>query len=218
VENRVLRSDDEPAEEIRRAWKAIAGDGHGDIVDDLLARHGEPHRRYHTAEHVMWVLRHVRGLAPAADAAEQIDLHVLIAAALFHDAVYDPRSETNEADSAALAADRLARLGWSPERLGAVVALVLATAGHSATNAAEAVLLDADLAVLGGSPAQYQSYSAAVRGEYEHVHDGHWRIGRAAVLRQFLSRERIYATVEMASEREQRARQNLLEELRALGG
>jgi len=72
--------------------------------------------------------------------------------------------------------------------------------------------------VLGGTPAQYQLYSAAVRGEYGHVPDGHWRIGRAAFLRHFLNRDRIFATVEMASEREHWARQNLLEELRTLGG
>lgn len=212
---------DDPAAEIRRAWKALAGAGQDAAVEDLLARQAEPHRRYHTAAHVMWVLRHVDDLLAAgdhSDSGQPIDRDVLIAAALFHDAIYDPGSTTNEADSARLAVSRLRSLGWSDGRLGEVGELIEATAGHTASTAAACILLDADLAVLGADPDDYRDYVAGVRFEYSHVPEEQWRVGRAAVVRGFLERPNIFATPWMAARREQRARSNLAAEMRTLAG
>src|SRR6478735_12412048 len=83
---RTLASVSSPEAALRRCWHGLGGDD-GAVLDDLLARHREPHRRYHTAVHVMWVLRHVDELL-----TEEIDAPAVRAAALFHDAVYDPRS------------------------------------------------------------------------------------------------------------------------------
>jgi predicted metal-dependent HD superfamily phosphohydrolase len=202
---------DDAQPEIWSAWRSLAGDGHDDVAAELLTRHAEPHRRYHTAEHVMWVLRHVRWLL-----TDDLDRDAIIAAALFHDAIYDPHSATNEADSAELAVDRLRLLGWSNARLGDVAALINATAGHEATGTATAVLLDADLAVLGTQPDDYAEYVAGVRYEYGHVPDEQWRVGRAAVLRTFVDRPRIYATATMFEAREAQARLNLTSEIDSL--
>lgn len=212
--------------EIRLAWRRVAAadpdddrvDVAEEILDDLLARLAEPHRRYHTAEHVMWVLRHADALAMSADQAEPLDRDVITVAALFHDVIYDPRSATNEADSAAFAVAQMAKLGWGSGRCHEVSALILATAGHEASSPEAAVLLDADLAVLGGSPPDYRAYVAAVRAEYAHVGDEAWRAGRAVVLRTFVDRPRIFVTTAMALQREGQARKNLLAELDALCG
>ena len=184
-------------------------------MTELLARHAEPHRRYHTAEHVMWVLRNVDRLL-ADDLDSKLDHDAIRAAALFHDAIYEPLSATNEADSADLAVHRLRPLGWSDARLDAVATLINATAGHEATSRAAAVLLDADLAVLGGEPDDYAAYVAGVRFEYGHVPDEQWRVGRTAALRMFLDRPRIYATAAMFAAREARARHNITAEIAAL--
>ena len=53
----------QPETEIRRAWRHIAGPDHDGYVDALLVRYAEPHRRYHTATHIMFVLRHVHDVA-----------------------------------------------------------------------------------------------------------------------------------------------------------
>jgi predicted metal-dependent HD superfamily phosphohydrolase len=196
-------------DEIRRAWEAVAP-SHGDVVERLIGRHREPHRRYHTVEHVATVVRHLRATATDPPAPE------LVAAALYHDAVYDPRSSTNEADSARLAVTELGRIGWDADRCAVVARLVEATARHDARDALEAALLDADLAILGAAPATYDRYAADVRDEYAHVTDDDWRIGRAAVLRSFLARPAIYATEVMRGTREAQARANLRRELDAL--
>ena len=78
------------------------------------------------------------------------------------------------------------------------------------------MLFDADLAILGSSPAEYQAYVTGVRAEYAHVDDAGWRSGRATVLRTFLDRQQIYVTPTMRAARERRARANLAAELAAL--
>jgi predicted metal-dependent HD superfamily phosphohydrolase len=208
-----------PEVELGRVWRRLVGVDAGRAgeaaLDELLARHRQPHRRYHTATHVMWVLRHVDDLAATNT---PVDLDAVRAAALFHDAVYDPRSTTNEHDSAGLARRVLADCGWEPARVDRVAALIELTAGHVApdTDLGADILLDADLAILGAEPAEYRAYVTGVRAEYAHVDDDAWRVGRAAVLRSFLDRPAIYRTTSMQAARERRARANLSAELAEL--
>ncbi len=218
-----------PDSALRQCWQHLAaaspaGGPHDRWLDVLIARHAEPHRRYHTATHVMWVLRHVDELL----ATERVgaDADAVRAAALFHDIVYDPRSGTNEHDSAVIASGALTELGWSPARVDRVRTLIEATAGHRRDRGSDdgtdrrdldlAVLLDADLAVLGAEPGAYQAYVHGVRAEYAHLDDDTWRSGRSAVLHSFLDRDQIYATATMRAARERRARANLTAELAEL--
>lgn len=216
--------------ELRVAWdhhvavgaSRAAADG---WLDSLLARHREPHRRYHTVRHLRWVVRHVLDLAASSAAAGRVDdLSAVVAAAFFHDAVYDPRSTGNEAASAALAERALGELGWSDARAGRVGACVRATADHAhATDDDDdeaaldtAILLAADLAVLASDPAGYAEYVNGVRSEYTHVSDDDWRRGRTAVLQAFLERRAIYAPELDLDAWERRARANLAAELAEL--
>jgi len=212
---------------IRRAWRASAaprGDQAGSsgsharheaLLDSVLARHREPHRCYHTITHVAWVIRTIDELAAVVPVPSVAVLHV---AAIYHDAVYDPRAVDNEARSADLAMASCNTLGWPVTDQAEVGRLVLATAGHEVgpDDVAGAVLLDADLAVLGAEPAAYRAYAIGVRGEYAHVDDHAWRVGRAAVLVSFLEREHIFATLPMRVTREHRARANLSKEIAGL--
>ena len=217
-----MAADDEAV--VRRVWRRLGGDD--PTIDAVLARYREPHRRYHTVVHLARVVRDVDELLHTEPTVGDPD--AVRAAAVFHDVVYDPRASDNEARSADLAVDRLTGLGWSAERTAHVRDLVMATAGHETPAGsgptgdptedptAVAVLLDADLAVLGTSPAVYQAYVRGVRDEYRHVDDDGWRQGRAAVLRTFLDRPRIYRTPTMYDRAERRARANLAAELASL--
>lgn len=187
------------------------------LLDRLLARHREKHRRYHTAAHVAWVIRHVDELA----STEPIDhLDEVIAAAFYHDAVYEPTYPANERASARLARRDLASIGWDADAVERVGSMIEATE-HAATEAGgdtgdTAVLLDADLAILGADPAGYSTYATGVRAEYRHVTDDEWRTGRAAVLEAFLQRRAIYSTPSARDRWETRARANLSAELAGL--
>jgi predicted metal-dependent HD superfamily phosphohydrolase len=201
-----------PEPELRRAFRAALGDGAHTEFDALIARHREPLRVYHTSVHVMWVLRDLYEMLgdPSAE---------VVVAALYHDAVYNPRSASNEADSAALAVSVLRAHGWSVNRCARVTELIMATAGHAASDDAEtAALLDADLAILGADPAAYSAYVDGVRREYAHVDDASWRHGRIRVLEGFLDRPRLFNTSTMYARCERRARANITAEIISLEG
>jgi predicted metal-dependent HD superfamily phosphohydrolase len=206
---------------IRDCWEALAGrkGGANATIDSLLGRHREPHRRYHTATHVMWVLRHVDEIIDDPR-TPTVDADVVRAAALFHDIVYDPRSTTNEADSSVLAVEAVCSLGWTDARTEAVRILIQATAGHKPPagplHDAATVLLDADLAVLGAAPADYLTYVEGVRAEYSFVDDAGWRSGRGTVLQTLLDHDPLFATAHMHAAREAAARANLTAELTSL--
>lgn len=199
--------------ELWAAWEAHVADRTGPL-DRLMARHREPHRRYHGIAHLAWVVRHVLDLAEEQHPA---DLDATIAAAFYHDAVYDPTSADNEAASARIAERDLDELGWPAERARSVGTMIESTATHlDPPDLGTAILFDADLAVLGADPAAYDAYVRGVRAEYDHVADPAWRIGRADVLRGFLDRDAIYATAAGRARWEQRARANISAELATL--
>ncbi len=161
----------------------------------------------------MWVCRHVIDLVSNHPVP---DVQAVLAAALFHDAVYQPASSTNEADSAALADRHLRDLHWADDRVVVVQALIMATADHLPADISQQVLLDADLAILGAQAGQYQAYATGVRAEYAHVSDPAWQAGRTRVLQHFLERPNIYYTTTMRQARQHQARANLSAELASL--
>ena len=202
----------------RSHWLADTGHHAGaeSALDALVGRYREPHRRYHGLGHVLRVLTDVADLLVAVSVPDATTVRF---AAWFHDAIYDARSTTNEEASAHLARRVLDELDIEDARIDEVTRLVLLTAAHDPADPdhdpAAAVMLDADLAVLGSDPATYAAYVNGVRAEYAHVDDAGWRTGRAAVLRHFLDAAQIYATESMRA-REHRARANLAAELATL--
>jgi predicted metal-dependent HD superfamily phosphohydrolase len=203
--------------ELRVAWQQHIGTSAAacEWFDAVLGRHREPARQYHDVRHVGWVVRHVLAIAERSSID---DLAATVAAAFFHDAVYDPQRSDNEAASATLAQHALGELDWSPARARRVAELVRATEGHDVEHADRdtCVLLAADLAVLAAEPARYADYATAVRREYAHVDDAAWRSGRSAVLRSLLARPHLFAPDLELGDWEARARANIAAELASL--
>ncbi|MFJ8645866.1 hypothetical protein ACIRNI_07060 [Streptomyces sp. NPDC093546] len=180
---------------------------------NLLARWAEPHRRYHTTDHLIAVLDRIDELAAYADDPDLVRL-----AAWFHDAVYLPERSTNEERSARLAERALPELDIDEARTREVARLVRLTITHDPAEGDRngEVLCDADLAILAADPERYAAYAAAVREEYGFVPDDAFREGRAAVLRQLLGLPHLFRTPHGRREWEERARQNLTTELSLL--
>ncbi len=196
----------------RARWLELIGDDA--VLTSLIRRHRERHRRYHTIDHALAVVGTVEELAASEPVS---DLAAIVAAAWFHDAVYEPRSPANERASARLARRDLTRLGWSSDRADRVGAMIEGTADHRApADIDTAVLFDADLAILGATPERYARYVVDVRGEYAHVDDQDWETGRGAVLDGFLAREAIFATPTGVERWERNARSNIAGEARSL--
>lgn len=180
----------------------------------LVAAYAEPHRAYHTLAHIAAVLDTLDTLR-----AEARDWPALELAAWFHDVVYDPRRDDNEAQSAAVATRTLAGLGLPPALVDHAAALIRQTQTHipDPGDPDAPLLLDADLSVLGAAPAVYAVYAAAIRQEYSWVPEADYRAGRAAVLRRFLQRPRIFHTERLFALLEAPARRNLAAEIVRLG-
>jgi len=201
--------------ELRISWERHIGGGPAAHawLESVVNRYREPQRHYHDVRHLRWVVRHVEALGDAA-----ADLDAVVAAAFFHDAIYDATATDNEIASGHLAASALHELGWDAVRVEAVDAMIVATAHHDLDGAGadEAVLFAADLAVLAADPAGYTDYVRNVRREYAHVSDADWATGRSAVLGSFLAHDSIYAPWLGLDEWEQRARGNIVAELDTL--
>jgi predicted metal-dependent HD superfamily phosphohydrolase len=184
------------------------------LFQDLCRRCTEPGRAYHTLEHVAAMLETVSSF--------ENELHDPIAVPLavwFHDAVYDAKRGDNEEQSVAYAMAALKQGGALPALLPTLERLILATKTHHAAAGDTdcQILLDADLAVLGSSPEDYERYAQAIRQEYAWVSESDYRTGRKKVLESFLQRERLYQTQRLFDQLEQIARENLRREIEMLG-
>lgn len=199
---------------LEQAWHThVAADDR--LLTGLATRHRERQRRYHRIEHVAAVVGDVVELAAVEPVS---DLGAVVAAAFYHDAIYEPTHPANERASARLARRDLLSLGWDDVRVAAVGAMIEGTRSHLAPPDVDtAVLFDADLAVLGADPEAYRTYVAQVRDEYRHLDDGEWRAGRATVLGAFLQRDRLFATRSGQHLWDAAARRNIADELRELG-
>lgn len=210
------RVDAEDLALLRGVWAAAcaaAGVDRFELAFQLIEyAYAAPERHYHNVAHVADCLRE---LAPVRSECD--DPLAAEAALLFHDYEYDPARHDNEERSADEASVALRAVGWPQGRIEAVRDLILATK-HAAPPATPdaAVVADADLSILGKPPDTFDAYERAIRREYAHVADDAFRAGRAAVLREFLSRPRIYATDAFAARYEMQARENLGRSLSAL--
>jgi predicted metal-dependent HD superfamily phosphohydrolase len=118
---------------------------------------------------------------------------------LYHDAIYVPGRRDNEAASAALAVEAIAR--WLPDHdLDArrVTALVEATARHGNLHADEvdreaALFLDCDMAILGAAPDRFDAYDRGIAREYRGRTPG-WlfNFNRRRFLKSLLEAPRIF--------------------------
>lgn len=185
--------------------------------DVLVAAYTAPERHYHNLEHLTEMFRVAGRLALNTDDPSAVQLAIW-----FHDAVYDPRAKDNESRSGELAVDLLGPIGVPASTIERIVRLIRATAHLDSSDPPAdrdtAVILDADLAILGAAPERYQRYAGDIRKEYAWVPEEDYRKGRAAVLSRFLARPRIYAHLIMFEEGEQQARANLAAELANLTG
>jgi predicted metal-dependent HD superfamily phosphohydrolase len=169
-------------------------------------------RRYHAGSHLLACVRAAERHRGSMARPEQVAW-----ALWFHDAVYWPWRRDNERRSATWARDAALRFGLGAPFGDAVHALVMDTCHGVEPAAGDAAwLVDIDLGVLGQPRAVYERYARDVRREYFWVPAARFATGRAAVLRGFLLRPRLYATETFRAAFEAQARANLSDELERL--
>ncbi len=192
---------------------AIEAEAAQQVWHGLATAYGADGRFYHNLTHIQHTLDIAEQLQNVA-----VDFAAVQLALWFHDVVYDPRRNDNEAQSAAYA-ERVLRPLCVPDTLLATVSdLILATKSHEAPRPDPNifVILDADLAILSAPPAQYDAYAKAIRLEYSFVPDEQYVVGRTAVLQKFLARSPFYFAEWMRERGDTAVNQNLNRELAGL--
>ena len=186
---------------------------------ELVARWSEPARRYHTVDHLTFMLTVLDEAAAIAD-----DIHAVRLAAWFHDAVYDPRVPSRPPTSrrsAELAAAMLpptrgpagpGRRGGTP---GAADRRPPRRAGRSQRRAARRRG--------SGDPGRRRRALRGLRRtrsapSIAFVPDDAFRAGRSAVLTKLLALDPLYHLAPHREAWEARARANLTAELSDAAG
>ncbi|WP_129788539.1 DUF4031 domain-containing protein [Promicromonospora panici] len=188
--------------------------------EELVDRWREPHRVYHSTLHLAVALDALDAVAGEARVSERALWRARLAL-WFHDAVHDGVARQDEERSADLVAELLGPLagaGVSAEDISEIARLVMVTAEHDPApdDVVGGLVSDADLAVLGGSPAVYVRYTRQVRAEYCDVPEPLFRAGRAQVLRALLDGGPLFRTAPGAARWQDAAEANLRDELATL--
>jgi predicted metal-dependent HD superfamily phosphohydrolase len=181
---------------------------------DVLGRYSEPHRHYHTAQHLAECFEKVQDIIHLAEHPAEVNVGLW-----FHDAIYDTQRHDNEERSAACARSAARGLGVSAESAERIYDLIMFTRHAAVPIGVDAqVLVDADLSILGAQPARFQEYEAQVRREYGWVPEEMFRSSRATILKEFLGRPHVYCTAHFRARYEAQARRNLQRSLAHLEG
>jgi predicted metal-dependent HD superfamily phosphohydrolase len=227
--------------------------------EKLIALHSDAERHYHTLCHLEEMFGFVDlllseyethfGRSDVITSAPNIidfDAYraVIELSVFFHDAIYNPKSGTNEEDSAKLflqfvedlfgnnhvvASDSLSKLTKEWSGFNTVKRFIIATKSHSLddTNIKDEeipflqIFLDADMAVLGKTPQAYEYYASLIRKEYAHVPLDVYCDKRAEILQSFIGSvgdnlKTVYLNEHMREALEDRAITNLKREIAIL--
>jgi predicted metal-dependent HD superfamily phosphohydrolase len=147
-------------------------------------RYQESHRAYHTLTHITALLDLAHQYRHLIQDHAAVDLAIL-----FHDIIYDPKSKTNEEDSAALFRELLAA-HLPADICDKVDRYILETKKHAVSDSQDhdlKLFIDFDMSILGAEREEYAAYARQIRYEYEFVPMEDYCKGRAAVLRSFLA-------------------------------
>jgi predicted metal-dependent HD superfamily phosphohydrolase len=198
----------------RVLWKALGGGGNpDDVIFDIQNRYAEPHRKYHTIQHLEECLdtfQQVKALAQHPAAVEM--------ALLFHDVIYDVHRHDNEFESAELADRWLTKGSVKREVIDRIKSLILVTQHSNVPqDADECLLVDIDLAILGADAERFWEYDQQIRQEYAFVPETLYNQKRYEILNGFLLRPSIYSTQYFQEFLEIRARENLQSLIAKLG-
>ena len=144
-----------------------------DLDADILNHYHESHRFYHTLEHL-------DDLCGQLELKDFGDNDALLLATVFHDIIYDPRSATNEEDSAKYFNDVFnGDQGLKDE----VTQIILDTKTHQPKTELSKVFCDADLNILTQPFDKLLQYEQQIFKEFQFVDYAIYREKRVEVLR-----------------------------------
>lgn len=183
-----------------------------EVYHNVVTQYAEPHRYYHTLQHLDECIAQFAELKHLAMHPGEIEL-----ALWFHDGIYDTHRNDNEELSADWAKSSILSAGSDAAVADRIHALIMATQHHTTPQDSDTkIMLDADLSILGASPQRFQEYEIQIRQEYAFVPETIFRTKRAVILERFMSQSTIFNTSIFIERYEPIARLNLKHALESL--
>ena len=232
--------------DLERRWDDLVASSASQLTGDkstswfrrIYELHTEEGRHYHTVVH-LWELFELLDIVIESLDASSKWYAAMAWSIFFHDAIYDPKSNRNEKDSAELFrtfAEDCMETAMDTTVFDAAETMILATEKHKVMLPSNGVekdelkeiwmqkhFLDMDMAVLGKENEAYLKYAALIRKEYQFVAHDVYCSKRAEILETFLGdkseagqKKCIYLTESFSGAFEARARENLRNEIQLL--
>lgn len=150
--------------------------------EELEKAYQEPHRFYHNTDHILDILNLIE-----ENCEDPMNKHMLVAAAIYHDAVYDIKSKTNEEDSAVLFAEHTKHVPANGKWIAEVIKIIQATSDHNATTALGQTFCEFDLnGLTHGNLKRVLTDEWKIMLEYQRFDYSEYRKGRIDFLENFL--------------------------------
>lgn len=190
-----------------RLWNELRCQGDGaSVFQTIAARYQEPHRAYHTLEHIRHCLDEFEEIRHLGT----VDAHVVEMALWLHDVVYDPLAKDNEEQSGMFAAAMGMHAEWSASFTLEVLHCILATKHDESPEDVDArYVVDIDLSSLGVPEDVFRQNGIRLRQEYAAVPDAAFVQGQRVFFTGLLSRPHLYQTEFFAKKYEDQARENI---------
>ena len=196
----------------QKTWRQLGADGNAALYAWICACYSEPHRSYHTLQHLHECFSLFEQIREYAEHPAEVQLAIW-----FHDAIYESASKDNEQKSAEWARTSAIAHGL-PKAIGdRVYSLIMVTKHDAIPRSRDAeVLVDVDLGILAADPERFDEYEGQVRMEYDWVAEPVYRRERYKILQGLMERSQIYSSPLLRDRYETKAQQNLTRSLAKL--
>lgn len=154
-------------------------------LQSVFIAYSQPHRKYHNLTHIARIMSQFVQLGIDIQQATIAQQYAI----LLHDVVYDPKSTTNEEDSAVECTNLiLVKTQADKNILLECQQIILSTKDHISKSKSDRLVIDLDLHFLGLPWQRFIVDSARIREEYSHLSDDEWKAGRICFCEEMLER------------------------------
>lgn len=159
--------------------------------DIVLKRYQEHHRYYHTVNHLSDVISYLLNENALDDE--------LFLAAVYHDAIYNPRANDNEEKSAELFLNESKHSKLNKSQIDLVCQLILDTKTHKPSNLKSEIFIQADLNILNQPLSMLIEFEKQIFKEYQFADFKIYQKNRIEVLKQLNSNGKLDSLIEYVS-------------------
>jgi len=167
-------------------------------LDEIISRYNEKHRHYHTWDnHIVPMIESITedyknkdfldgydGKLSDEDVKSNDEIYdKLLLATIFHDIIYDPKSETNEEDSSSFMLENISNMSENFD----VANMIMATRTHKGNNELQKLFIKYDLEIITKSFSDLLIWEKQIQKEYSFVNWSEYKKERIKILNKLQS-------------------------------